>query len=84
MVVAARGSAVATPTKKAQRNFTDPESRSMTTNDGLVQGYNAQAAIDEHAQIIVAQALTNQPPDVDHLVPMVERVVDNCGAAPPD
>jgi transposase len=70
------------PTEKAQRNFTDPESRIMKTNDGFLQGYNAQAAVDEHAQIIVAQALTNQPPDVEHLVPMVEQVVDNCGAAP--
>src|SRR6478735_472445 len=38
-----------TPTKtepdgKAQRNFTDPESRILKTKDGYIQGYNAQAA----------------------------------------
>jgi hypothetical protein len=71
-----------TPTDKAQRNFTDAESRIQKTNDGFVQGYNAQAAVDEAHQVIVAQALTNQPPDVEHAVPMVERIVENCGHAP--
>ena len=47
-----------------------------------MQGYNAQVAVDEEAQIIVAQTLTNQPPDVEHLVPMLERVRENCGAMP--
>jgi hypothetical protein len=30
----------------------------------------------------VAQAVTNQPPDVEHLTPMLEQVVANCGEAP--
>lgn len=68
------------PKPKAQRNFTDPESRIQKTNDGFVQGYNAQAAVDEAHQIIVAQALTNQPPDVEHFIPMMEQVIENCGA----
>jgi len=71
-----------TPTDKAQRNFTDAESRIQKTGDGYVQGYNCQAAVDAEHQIVVAQAVTNQPPDVEHLVPMVERVIDNCGNAP--
>ncbi len=71
-----------TPTDKAQRNFTDAESRIQKTNDGYVQGYNCQAAVDAEHQIIVAQAVTNQPPDVEHLVPMVERVANNCGSTP--
>lgn len=71
-----------TPTDKAQRNFTDADSRIMKTGDGFVQGYNAQAAVDEAHQIIVGQALTNQPPDVEHLLPMLEEVVANCGRAP--
>ena len=70
------------PTAKAQRNFTDAESRIQKSGDGFVQGYNAQIAVDAEAQIIVAQALTNQPPDVQHLVPMLERVQENCGAMP--
>ena len=70
------------PTPKAQRNFTDAESRIQKTGDGFIQGYNCQAAVDEGHQIIVAQAVTNQPPDVEHLTPMLEQVVANCGAAP--
>jgi transposase len=70
------------PTPKAQRNFTDPESRIMKSGDGFVQGYNCQAAVDAEHQIIVAQAVTNQPPDVEHLIPMVEKVVQNCEAIP--
>ena len=34
------------PDGKAQRNFTDPESRILKTKDGYIQGYNAQAAVD--------------------------------------
>jgi transposase len=71
-----------TPTDKAQRNFTDTESRIQKTGDGYVQGYNCQAAVDAEHQIIVAQAATNQPPDVEHLVPMVEGVIDHCQRAP--
>jgi transposase len=70
------------PEPKAQRNFTDPESRIMKSGDGFVQGYNCQAAVDAEHQVIVAEAVTNQPPDVEHLIPMVERVVANCEAVP--
>ena len=34
------------PDPKAQRNFTDPESRVLKTKDGYIQSYNAQAAVD--------------------------------------
>lgn len=71
-----------TPTPKAQRNFTDPESRIQKTGQGFIQGYNCQAAVDDAHQIIVAEAVTNQPPDVEHLAPMLEQVIENCGAAP--
>jgi transposase len=71
-----------TPKPKAQRNFTDGDSRIMKSGDGFIQGYNCQSAVDEAHQIIVAQAVTNQPPDVEHLVPMIDRIVYNCGEAP--
>ena len=67
---------------KAQRNFTDPESRIMKSSEGYVQAYNCQAVVDEEHQIIVAQAVTNQAPDVEHLVPMLAQTVANCGAKP--
>ena len=46
------------PDPKAQRNFTDPDSRVLLTKDGFIQGYNAQAAVDGTKQIIVAHGLT--------------------------
>jgi transposase len=71
-----------TPTDKAQRNFTDSESRIMKTNSGFEQGYNAQAVVDEEHQIIVALGVSNQSPDAQHFIPMLDRVVENLGAAP--
>lgn len=70
------------PTEKAQRNFTDPQSRIMKTGDGFVQGYNAQAVVDEAHQIIVAVDVSNQSPDAEHFVPMLDRAIANCGAVP--
>jgi transposase len=69
------------PTDKAQRNFTDPDSRIMVRNGVFLQAYNAQAVVSE-SQVIVAHAVTNQPPDQQHLVPMLERVRQHCGRLP--
>ena len=71
-----------TPKPKAQRNFTDPESRIMLRDGGFLQAYNAQIAVDEGHQIIVAAALSNQAPDVEYFEPMLRRVVRNCDAVP--
>ncbi|MEJ7596805.1 MAG: IS1182 family transposase [Kofleriaceae bacterium] len=71
-----------TPKPKAQRNFTDPDSRIMVRDGGFVQAYNGQIAVDEHHQIIVAAALSNQGPDQEYFEPMLRRVVENCGAVP--
>lgn len=71
-----------TPKPKAQRNFTDPDSRIMESSGAFIQGYNCQAAVDEANQIIVAHGLTNMAPDNGNLFPMVARVVRNCGRAP--
>jgi hypothetical protein len=70
------------PTDKAQRNFTDPQSRIMKTGDGFIQGYNAQAVVDESNQIIVAQDVSNQSPAAEHFVPILDRAIANCGAVP--
>lgn len=66
--------AQATPSPKAQRNFTDPESKIQKTADGFIQGYNAQAAVDATAQVIVAQDVTPMAADVGHLVPLVTAI----------
>jgi transposase len=70
------------PKPKAQRNFTDPQSRIMMRDGAFIQAYNAQLAVDEQHQIIVAAALSNQSPDAEYFQPMLNRVVDNCDAVP--
>jgi len=72
----------AKPRKKAQRNFTDAESRIMKTGDGFVQGYNGQAAVDAKNQIVVACGLTNQAADYPHLPDLVDQVHENTGRWP--
>lgn len=67
------------PDDKAQKNFTDPESRIMKTGDGFVQGYNAQAAVDADSQVIVAQTLNNSANDKKQLVPMLDQIRKNVG-----
>jgi transposase len=71
-----------TPKDKAQRNFTDPESRIMKGKDGFIQGYNAQAAVDAKAQVIVAHGLTDNAADAGQLIPMADAVEANTGARP--
>ena len=75
----------AKPDPKAQRNFTDRESRIMPdgANKGsFVQGYNAQAAVDSQAQVIVAAEVTQQTNDKQQLVPMIKLVAANTGSKP--
>lgn len=75
----------AKPDPKAQRNFTDPESRIMPdgANKGsFVQGYNAQAAVDSQTQVIVAAEITQETNDSQQLLPMIKQVVANAGSTP--
>src|ERR1035441_2065634 len=75
----------AVPDPKAQRNFTDPESRIMPDGShkgSFLQGYNAQIAVDGKAQVIVAAEVTQQSNDKQQLVPMLEQVKKNVGAQP--
>jgi len=70
------------PPNRAQRNFTDPDSRIQPTRDGFLQGYNAQAAVDAESQVIVAQRLVAGPADYLGLVPLVDQVRDRFGRHP--
>ncbi|MFZ5633677.1 MAG: IS1182 family transposase [Bacillota bacterium] len=71
------------PDDKAQRNFTDPESRIMMNSDkAFVQAYNAQAVVDSKSQIILAADVTNQAADSQHLPMMVEKTNQNIGCYP--
>ncbi len=74
----------AKPEPKAQRNFTDPDSRIM--KDGatkeFVQAYNAQAVVDSQAQVIVVASVTQEANDKKQLVPMLEQVERLTGSKP--
>jgi len=47
--------------RKAQRNFTDPESRIMKTRMLLPLLLQRQAVVDEKSQVVLAGALTSKP-----------------------
>jgi transposase len=70
------------PRPDAQENFTDPDSRIMINEAGFQQCYNAQAAVDEGSQLIVAADLSNQVRDCVSLLPMVDQVERNTGLSP--
>jgi transposase len=70
------------PDGKSQRNFTDSDSRILKTKDGYIQGYNAQAAVDAKAQIIVAHTLTASMSDHGQLVGLIDGIEANLGAKP--
>jgi len=67
------------PDPKAQRNFTDPQSRIMKdgSSKSFEQAYNCQAAVDEEFQIIVATNVTQQANDKQQLEPLVEEIKKN-------
>ena len=70
------------PPEKAQRNFTDGDSRIMPSQGGFVAGYNGQIAVDAESQVIVAQRLSTNPADFDGLKPLMDDIIDELGQAP--
>lgn len=70
------------PEPKAQRNFTDPESRIMPTRNGFEQCYNAQAGVDAKAQVIVACDVVGSSADCPQLLAMVDQIRTNLGRKP--
>ena len=59
-------------------NVTDPDSRPIPIGFGFVQGYNAQAAVNED-QIVLAAEITNTSTDFSQLGPMVTATLDELG-----
>ena len=72
------------PEDKAQRNFTDAESRIMPAPGGrdFQQAYNCQAVVDHAHQVIVAARATNQSSDKQQAVVMIEETIRNTGVMP--
>jgi transposase len=72
-----------TPKPEAQESFTDTDSRVMKRADGgFDYSYNAFAAVDDQAHIIVAAELTNNAADSGQLEPLLEAVRHSTGELP--
>jgi transposase len=64
-----------------QISLTDPESRFLREAGGFVLGYTAELAVsDDH--LIVAQRTTQATSDSESLLPMIDRVTENCKESP--
>ena len=67
------------PLEKRQRNFTDPDSRIMRTQQTFEQSYNCQIAVDSDHQVIVAASLNNQQNDAPELPKILAQIKHNTG-----
>ena len=72
------------PDYKAQRNFTDRDSRILPGpgRQDFQQSYNCQAVVDSTHQVIVAARATNATSDKQQAVALVEETTGNVGAVP--
>jgi transposase len=68
--------AAKTARRQGQVNLTDPDSRLMPTANGWVQGYNAQAAVNE-VGIVVAAEVFEEPNDVELFNAMIDSLRDS-------
>lgn len=73
------------PDSKAQRNFTDPDSRimKMSATKSFEQCYNCQTAVDEAHQVILAPRVTQYANDKRQVKPVIEKLKSNLDGATP-
>jgi hypothetical protein len=66
------------------QNLTDPDSRQLHDNGRgcMVQGYNAQLAVDAETQVMVAAEVTQEVLDRGQLSTMIESTEHNAGQRP--
>jgi transposase len=62
--------------KEIQSNVTDNESAKLATSHGVVQGYNANAIVDDKRQIVIHAAVFGNSTDSTHMKPMLEGAKD--------
>jgi transposase len=79
-LAAARAAVQALPETAGRANITDPDSRIMSTKDGWVQGYNAQAIVNA-GQIVLAVDVSQNVNDVELYQPMNEQLADTLKGA---
>jgi hypothetical protein len=79
-LAAARTAAEKACAAAGRANITDPDSRIMTTKDGWVQGYNAQAIVNPK-QIVLACDVSQNAGDVQLYEPMNNKLTHTLTAA---
>jgi transposase len=71
------------PEPRDQENFTDPDSRIMLTGGkSFEQSYNAQIAVDDRMQIVVAATVSQNPKDMGLLIPVVNAAFETTKTIP--
>ena len=60
-------------------NLADPQAVQLKGRRGFVMGYNAQAAVDDKARVIVGADVIAQATDNEALVPMLDEIEANTG-----
>jgi hypothetical protein len=63
--------------KEVKSNITDKDSCKMSTSNGVLQGYNGQAIVDEKHQIIIYSEAFGSGQDYGHVSPMLDGAKDN-------
>jgi transposase len=61
-------------------NVTDPDSGLVKARSGFIQGYSAQAVVNEH-QVLIAAELQAQGNDFGQLAPLVDKALDELDRA---
>ena len=67
--------------KERKSNITDPDSAKMSTNHGVIQGYNGVAVVDAKHQIVVTAEAHGEGQEAHLLAPMIETTRAQCQAA---
>jgi hypothetical protein len=66
--------------KEIQSNVTDNESAKLKSSHGVLQGYNANAIVDEKHQVVLHAEVFGKGEDGTHMEPMLEGVRENLEA----
>ena len=67
--------------KEVQSNVTDNDSAKMVSSHGVIQGYNANALVDEKNQIVLHAEVFGEGEDSKHMGPMLKGARENLEAA---
>ncbi len=65
------------PPEKACASLTDSDSQFMLNDGRIKPSYNGQICLDGGSEFIIGKRVSNQPTDVNQLLPMIEEVKNN-------